>query len=52
MSPEHVAIAVLVLQAVQVVQLVPALLWLGRFLWRLDHRLYRVELKLGIASKE
>jgi len=48
MSPETIQVLTLIINAV----LIPAVAALARFLWRLDRRLYRIELKLCTDEKE
>lgn len=48
MTAEQIALAALVLNTL----VVPCTLALARLLWRLERRIFRVELKLGIDSQE
>lgn len=48
MSTEQIALAALVLNA----GVIPFSAFVARLLWRMDRRIYRLELKLGIIDKE
>ena len=51
MTPEQIAAWTLILQAMQVL-MIPALWGVGRFLWKMDRRLYAIELKPGMHGRE
>jgi hypothetical protein len=49
-DPQLLAVLSFALQVVNVT-LIPAVYAVGRFVWRLDRRLYAIEVKLGMHAR-